>query len=704
MPDMGGIEGSISVSTADLDKGLQRAASMMDKTADRMAASAERSAKRREAADKRAADRAAQNAATAAKAAELAADRVARAAEAAAERQARAAERAAAAQERAAESAARRAAAEEARAAVAAEQAADRKAAAAKSAADRQIREAERAAKASARANAAYAKQAYHWSNQSDRDIADPFVGGGGMGGGASRRGGAVGRSAFNALNIGQDFFQGGPASTINNLLQPTLWSDMGAAVGGARMAIAGFGATAVVAGAAFLAINSSLKNAKLEWSDFGSVLSNLGPIEAVGDAISGLGIIVNEAFGFDVGSQISTWTSDLAEYTLGWQSAIAAAVEHKRNLEDINSINKEFAGGAAKFQSSGQKAAGAQGELFGQALADVGGSGGINGIVAKLGGTNGQSSIRGLVNGAINGNTASQDKLLNAMKAAGMDVGELDAIRAGGDPAGDREKAKKEAEDAAKEAAKAAEDAREKRVSTATGDLQDRFDKRGGQVSESEVAAALARSGADPADAGGVRAALAKSYGERVQERALKEGVDTETARGMIADDYAKADAEKARRESDRARSEAMDAATQARPGIAVSANAEYMRGVASGLDPRHVGQVLTDNLTKTLTASGMGEQQARLAAESLAGDARADAERTLTGQYEAGRAGMAEQRQRSPEIFDAAGLYNKVALAAAGGENDKQLAALNKQNDLLQQLVRLTGENGGNGQIFLR
>jgi hypothetical protein len=232
-------------------------------------------------------------------------------------------------------------------------------------------------------------------------------------------------------------------------------------------------------------------------------------------------------------------------------------------------------------------------------------------------------------------------------------------------------------------------------RAAEFAGALQERFDRSGGTMTVDDVRAALRAAGADERTIAtsdiATREALSSSYNADVTARSLRDGVSPDMARRSIADDFARQDAERA----ERARSSAVDAAMQARPGIGIEANAQYQSGVTRGLDPGHMLKVVADNLTKTLTASGMGADQAKLAADALAGDARADMERTLTGQVAAGEMDAMRAKPRSPEMFDASQLWSKVALGAAGGENDKQLQALNKQNDLLQRLVKQGEEN---------
>jgi hypothetical protein len=693
-----GIELSISVSTAELDRGLQKAASMTDRAADKMVKASERAAKRQEAATQRAAERAARDAEITAKASERAAERIARAAEHAANRQAAAAERAAKAAERSAEMMARRTTAEETRLALAAEAAADRRALAAKRAADQQIREAQRAASAAAKADQAYAKQAYAWHNQS---FTERRGGGRGASGGA-----AFTRSIFAGLNIGQDFAAAGPSAVVNNLIQPQVWTDMAAAIPTAARALGRFSPHIIAATIALDGLGDSLHASGLGWGDFLSVVSETAQIQAATNAISGAAKAIDDTIGLSAAwDAFSSHAEFVMELAFGWTTAKDAAAEYNREAERAAAAEKAFRTASTKFIPQAVKDRQEQGDAFGQALSDAGGLKGLGGIMEILQRTNSEDLSKRLIADAIGGDRNRQNTLMDTLAAGGVDVSGMRLAAAGG-VKGPMEAALGIRDDTRKANASGGEvgPATAPRAAEFAGALQERFDRSGGTMTVDDVRAALRAAGADERTIAtsdiATREALSNSYNADVTARSLRDGVSPDMARRSIADDFVRQDAERA----DRARSEALDAATTARPGIATTANAEYMRGVASGLDPRHVGQVLTDNLTKTLTASGMGADQAKLAAEALAGEARADAERTITGQYEAGRDGMMQAKPRSPEIFDAAGLYNKVALAAAGGEQDKQLAALNKQNDLLNRLVKLTEENGGGGDIVLR
>lgn len=253
----------------------------------------------------------------------------------------------------------------------------------------------------------------------------------GGMGGGSGGRRGALGRSAFNVANISQDIAQAGPYAAINNLLQPYLWKDFAAAVGGGKAALAGFGTAAVAVGAAFMTIDQGLKKAKLSWSDFGAVLGNLQPIEAAGEAIQGLGVMITDTLGGQEGvNAIDKWLGDLAEYTLGWRTATEAVRQHKDALAQAKVAEEQFRQNQAKFVGADQQAQREAGQRFGTELAGMGGQGGLEEIKKRIGGTKGQIGAAILINEAIGGNRKSQDKLMALLKSMGMDTMGLEAAR----------------------------------------------------------------------------------------------------------------------------------------------------------------------------------------------------------------------------------------------------------------------------------
>lgn len=163
----------------------------------------------------------------------------------------------------------------------------------------------------------------------------------GGIGGGGSERGAALGRTGFALANIAQDIGQAGPSAALNNVLNPMVWDDLATAVGGSRAALIGFGAAGVaaLAGLAVAAkdLNDELSKGGLALGDFGAVLGNLPAVESAtgkfGDLADAIGTMIPEAVktaGAAIGDFLATSPAMTALNVMGLQEAIEKTRKEK--------------------------------------------------------------------------------------------------------------------------------------------------------------------------------------------------------------------------------------------------------------------------------------------------------------------------------------------------------------------------------------
>lgn len=322
-----------------------------------------------------------------------------------------------------------------------------------------------------------------------------------------------VGLAAANTL---QDVVQGGPASGINNILglagnnsARALGAEWLAAAGGIGAVAAGLATVAVVAGTAFLAIDHGLKQAQLDWSDFDEVLSNLTPIKATGEALSGVVEILTESGAIDAAQTLVSalfpiveplkiGAGLLDEYIVGWSSATEAARQHKAEVDrTIQSMREyiEAEKGLKGVQSSQQEESSKRGKLVADQVADLGGADGWKAVVDKLaedatrtGGNDmvdvpvldkegkptgktrqvtrrekARQDITSDLYKATQGDKDAQGRVRDRLKGAGYDLKDFDAAAAGRDLDKEKKDAAREAEQARKKAESDAEQLRKK-------------------------------------------------------------------------------------------------------------------------------------------------------------------------------------------------------------------------------------------------
>jgi hypothetical protein len=715
--NVGGIDGEIRIDVSKLDSDLNKASASMDRAAEKMGASAEKAAKRQEEASKRAADKAAKDAEITAKAVEKASERIAKSAEAAANRQAAAAERAARAAERQAESMAKRAAAEEARAAVAAERAADRKAQAAQRAADRQVREAQRAAEAEAKIHdtalreAQRARAQREWDRQRDPNRPRPDQ----PGGGGSRAQGmlTVGRFIDDLQYVPQQ----GLRPIANQLVE--IAPKIGiVAIGLSVMASAAKAAWAAMKDGGDPATEVDRLRAKVEELD-GAWIKTADSIREAGKAREALSNAEKAAEARAIrpeGVEKAAGGFKAAAATVGGNAAESvvrqlASEEYasndiglvKRGLES-GAIGGDLAASVGLSRESTSQEVARQLDIpeFRAELREALVGSRTNELMAGLanGDPGAAKNIFAMAGNSKLGARDARGEYTNGfLRSLASETAPKDAMKAAMGIRGDYGKSKSDSTKEAREEA-------ERRASDLAGDLQTRFNRGGGTMSEADVAAALSSAGANPADASATRATLAKSYGESVRERALSDNLTPDGARAAIASDYAKEDAERARRESDKARSEALGAAEQAAPALQGQANAGFMRMLNSGASAGDVTRRIEEEIRSALQGRGLGADQAAIAASAMAGEAQSGAEKSIAGGIDSEYDRRMNQKPKGPELFGAEDLWRKVAVAAGGGENDRQLNVMNSQLSELRELKNMIREQGlmGGGNVYLR
>lgn len=270
---------------------------------------------------------------------------------------------------------------------------------------------------------------------------------GGGSGGGGGDRRGAIGRTAFNALNIGQDVAQGGAGAAINNLLQPTLWTDAAQAIGVTTSAFPPMTAAVAAAAAGLVILGDSLHDAGLEWSDLDEVIGELAPVRAAKEAWATLNETVGQFVDLpdDAGdalrgllSQMSMGTSDLAAHAIGWDEATKAVLANKQAMEARAAIEKQYQQVLKDSPSDAQKDAKRRGEDFGKALANLGGAGGIDAAMKSFRHKDDErvnNALQGLVTQAQSGDQAAMSRLISMFKEAGKDTTALENAQRGFGP-----------------------------------------------------------------------------------------------------------------------------------------------------------------------------------------------------------------------------------------------------------------------------
>ena len=396
--------------------------------------------------------------------------------------------------------------------------------------------------------------------------------------------------------NLAQDVIQGGPASGINNLLglaqNGKVRSLLGEFVEGAG-GVASLTTKVVGVGAAFAAlfavVDQGLKSAKLEWSDLDDVVGELGPIRAAKEAWAGLGEVAKQSGLTEVAESaydaVAKGVGDLAEATIGWNTATDAAKANKEVIEGAVKATRDYVAAVkllSGVRSEAQDDQARKGKLFVNALADAGGAGGLDAILgsmakfetARTGGqkvsvpklddkgqntgekeeiTRGELALRRLqvdAAKAAKGDQGAMDRLLSQSRAAGIGTKGLESAAGGIDPKQAAREAFDRTDDAAREGYDAIEDeleASHKRAADLAKPLQDRFNlstASGGVVTEGQVRGKLEGAGVDKAEAGRVAGLvlenLTREYGEAIRERAGELGTDAAGARQSIVDDAA--------------------------------------------------------------------------------------------------------------------------------------------------------------------
>jgi hypothetical protein len=333
--------------------------------------------------------------------------------------------------------------------------------------------------------------------------------------------------------NIAQDVIQGGPAAGINNILGlagsgnvRALAGEFLAAAGGAAglgTALAGVG---VAAGAAFLVVNNGLKEAKLEWSDLGDIAQNTAIWTATSDAISGVGVVLNDigitqkSVGDAILGLAETMAgpilTGLAEAAIGWDHATEAVRRHKEEMERGLAAYREFKDAEKaqdKVKSQDDAEAEKRAKTFREAVADTGGKGSIDAVARRLaeqatkkGGDDkvkrwemeedshgkdrpvekemtrrqaAEKDARVMIERAAKGDRGQQAELRQRLKGLGLDTSKVDAAAAGRDLRAEKKQKEADAKKKAKADAAAEDRAQAEDIRADEADTKRRQAKR---------------------------------------------------------------------------------------------------------------------------------------------------------------------------------------------------------------------------------
>jgi hypothetical protein len=489
-------------------------------------------------------------------------------------------------------------------------------------------------------------------------------------------RAGAMSRAGLLGANMLQDTIQGGnPAFAINNILGAAndkgikaLAGEAVQALGGLRMLAAGFGTVAVAAGAAYLVINHGLKEAKLDWSDFGDVVGNLAPIRAATEATVGFW---DAAANTQAGQVIAgTWETlgdgvhYVAEVTLGWDEATEAARKHKDEVAAGVKATLEFVEAAkalAGVQSEASKSKQEQGKAVAGELAELGGEGDIGAVADRLAdqatqhtakdenGKDRMVTVRKVNEKGEDAGTEEITRREAARRQAMIDLhkaqlGDKDALsrlrpqlsRAGydttgvdraaaGDPAADEKFAKLDDEAIASKDDERKRKKQEKRDRENAADklgspLQERFNtlSGSGQTPDREgVKRQLIKGGAseDQAErrADDVLKSLTRGFDEAVRRKAGETGLDAAGAKAAIGKEgQDKAQAEASKLARDKAEKAMAGTGADGRIDDALMRSA-LQSGGKTGVASKEV----TDKISLELQGKGMSKEDADVAAK---------------------------------------------------------------------------------------
>jgi hypothetical protein len=422
-------------------------------------------------------------------------------------------------------------------------------------------------------------------------------------------------------------------------------------AANAAPLAMVG-GALGVVTLAAY-ALDKGLKDAGLGWSDFTTVLGNLAPVEAAGNAVVGTWEVLKDSA---VGSAVdAVWGSlknivhETANVAVGWDDATEATRRHKEELAAVEANVKRIAEAEKELQgvrSKEQKEAADRGTKFAQAAADLGGKGGLDEVAQKVGAL-GMSEAGGapitkeefkaLLNDARKGDVEAQNKVTALTKMAGYDVTGMKDAQVGRD----REKEQADAE---------------------------------------------------------------KTQADRDRETALlnEEGRKNEEAMRREQADAAKADeqakkqqADKDEREREQRLSQAPSEARRSIGALDTRVQQALMLGQVGGGSERVVGEAVAKAVSDALQAKGMGKAEAEAAGKSIVEDNQAQLRDQVSEL--ALKSEQLQQQRRGPQTFAASDFTRSVQ---DGQDTQKEIRDINKA--MLDKLAAI--ERGGVGGRLAR
>jgi hypothetical protein len=475
----------------------------------------------------------------------------------------------------------------------------------------------------------------------------------------------------FQVANLMQDMIQGSPAAGINNALfmaqqsggvkelgqdlkalgaagataaaggvkaLPGLFGSIMTAAAGASGAVVAGGVALVGLGTAGLVVNKGLKDAGLGWGDFLTVVGNLAPVEKASSILVGIGRGIADAaestgiadVWSSMVSDVSTLVNVVADYTLGWNAATEETRRHNAELEAtaervkaVAEAEKELSG----IKSQAEKDAADRGTKFAQAVADMGGKGGLNALAETVGGgsKNASDEFKLQLAAARKGDVGAQDAVRGMMQNAGFNTQPLSDVQSN-------------------------KEARDKETDMLMEE---------GQRNEERALAEL----------------------DKMKEARDKE-TDTLNEAGR---ENEQAMYEERRQQKEKDLKEAPGLARKSIGGLDGKVERALMLGAIGGGNEKVVGAAVADAMSRELQAKGMGKDEADAAAKSIVADEQSKLnDKIANGQLDGGPGG--QDKRKGPQTIAATDFARTVQ---DGQDTGKQVLDVNKK--MLEELINL-------------
>lgn len=193
------------------------------------------------------------------------------------------------------------------------------------------------------------------------------------------------------------------------------------------------------------------------------------------------------------------------------------------------------------------------------------------------------------------------------------------------------------------------------------------------GGAGEDEIAEAMKRSGFSDDTAGRRSGQVSEIVREQVdamiRERSIASGVTEDDARTSLTLERRTAESKSA-----------LSAAEAVDPGIKSRTDRQAVEGLMAGGSLAQVSRMLTDGITTSLKAAGLSGEQAELAAKKLSFEAVGESSGML-GEYQRNAAEAMRDDRRSPEMFDAGQLFEKVQAGVGNRSHEDKIEDLNEK-----------------------